>query len=86
MPVAVVLLGNFIVVAEVVLKDDPVGNSILVLIGSEKWMIEVNAVVDDYHGVAAAVEVGKPRIGAQQVQSDQRIGGKRATVLKPFDG
>ena len=53
--------------------------------GRELMTAEVNAVVDHDYGVAAAVEAGKSRIDAQQVQADQSIGSHWPPVFKAFD-
>jgi hypothetical protein len=83
--IEVVFLSTRIVVAEVMLKHDPICHAVLILIRTEEGVVEVDAVIDHHHGVAAAVEAGKPRIGAQQIQADQSVGSHCSAIFKAFD-
>ena len=77
--VATQIPGVPIIVGEVVLVDDPVGDAVQVQVGPENRMVGVDAGVNDHRAVALAAEGREAGIGEELIQIDQCGGGRIGT-------
>jgi hypothetical protein len=60
--VIVFVAGVAVVVGEVVIIDNFIGNAIIISIGTKEGMIEIDSSIDDYGTVTLSFDVSKTRI------------------------
>ena len=69
MPVDVVCIC--VIVAKIILIDDPVRNAITIRIGAEERVIQIGSAIDDHRGKAGTIKTDKQWIGAKIIRVHQ---------------
>ena len=72
---AVDIAGVGIVVGEVVVIDDPVGDTVVVGVGPKEGVVQIDAAVQHDNRIAAAVDAGETGVDTEVIDTDHRAGG-----------